>query len=128
MLRARWLWTFGVASGLILMSAGARAGGAKSFEDEMAHSAFFGFVRDNGGHNIADAKVTANFTTRHIKLIGRSDVTGQYMIPKLGNSNDPKTVEITCEKDGYNFAKAIPRDLVPKPNRPFEIDCYLAKK
>lgn len=104
------------------------AGGAKSLEDELANAAFFGFVRDQSGRGIADVKVTADFTKRHIKLIGRTDVTGQYLIPKLGDTTDPKTVNITCEKDGYKFDRAIQRDLAPKPNRPVEVDCFLAKK
>lgn len=126
--RMRFVCLAAALSVLVLSRASALAGGAKSLEDELAHAAFFGFVRDQSGRGIADVKVTADFTKRHIKLIGRTDVTGQYLIPKLGDTTDPKTVNITCEKDGYNFERAIQRDLAPKPDRPVEVDCFLSKK
>lgn len=104
-----------------------KAGGPQSDEDRMLNVGFFGFVRDLSGAAVADAKVIANYTTRKIKLIARSDATGAYAITKLGDNTDPKTVIITCEKDGFRFDTLAPRNLEPKPGQPDEIDCILAK-
>lgn len=105
----------------------ATAGGAHTDEEALAQASFFGFVRDSSGTAVVDAKVTANFTTRKIKLIARSDATGAFMISKLGDNTDPKTVTITCDKDGYRFDKVVPRDINPKIGQPTEVDCILAK-
>ena len=109
------------------ITASAMAGGAHTDEEALAQAGFFGFVRDAGGNAVVDAKVTANFTTRKIKLIARSDATGAYMISKLGDNTDPKTVIIACDKDGYRFDKLVPRNIDPKPGQPDEVDCILAK-
>jgi hypothetical protein len=104
------------------------AGGAHSDEERQQEFGFFGFVRDTRGNAVVEAKVTADFTTRKIKLIARSDATGAYGITRLGDNTDPKTVTITCAKDGYRFDKAVPREIDPKIGQPVEIDCVLAKQ
>ena len=54
---------------------------------------------------------------------------GAYMITKLRVTDaDPKTVTITCAKDGYRFDKVIPRDLEPKVGQPVEIDCVCGEE
>ena len=104
------------------------AGGPHSQSEELQQAGFFGFVRDTSGTAVPDARVTANFTKRQIKLIARSNLTGLYIISKLGTNTDLKTVIITCSKDGYSFVKAMPRALVPPPGKPVEVECILKKK
>jgi hypothetical protein len=125
-MRMRLGWLFWSAASLSLLTP-CWAGGPHTDEEARAEVGFFGFVRDGSGNAVVDAKVTADFTKRKIKLIARSDATGAYGISRLGGSNDPKTVTITCAKDGYRFDKVVPRDLEPKPDNPVEIDCILAK-
>jgi hypothetical protein len=123
-----WLFSAMCGLGLAVPTATALAGGAHTDEEAMQDVGFFGFVRDSRGNAVVDAKVTADFTTRKIKLIARSDATGAYSITKLGDSTDPQTVTITCLKDGYRFDKVLPRNIDPKPGQPDEVDCILAKQ
>lgn len=111
---------------LVLGLARAWAGGA-DIRDEKDLVPYFGFVRDGGGNAVADAKVTAEFKTSGVKLITRTDATGAYTIYGLRKDTDPKTVEITCAKDGFRYDKNERRDPDVKPGQPVETDCFLAK-
>jgi hypothetical protein len=122
-----WLCWAALGWSIAATSCPALAGGAHSDEERQQEFGFFGFVRDTRGNAVVEAKVTADFTTRKIKLIARSDATGAYGITRLGDNTDPKTVTITCAKDGYRMDKAVPRDLDPKVGQPVEVDCILAK-
>src|SRR5581483_12427470 len=89
----------GVATG---WSGAARAGGSMDDDepDPNAGPAYYGFVKDQRGASVSDAKVTARLKGRGM-IVSRTDVLGVYKIPGFGKDVSPDEVEIACAKDGY---------------------------
>jgi hypothetical protein len=104
------------------------AGAPSSSDVEGSKVAVFGFVRDTKGSAVVGAVVTADFKTMKIKIVGRRDATGAYAIYKLGDDDAAAFATVTCVKDGFHFAKEIPRHIVAQAGQPAEIDCILAPK
>jgi hypothetical protein len=95
--------------------------------DEDAGPSYFGFVKDTNGGLIANAKVTVAIKNRG-GIVTRTNVLGAYKVPGFSKDVDPKTVEISCAKDGYKQVRVLTR---PRPNNdpttPIESECILQK-
>jgi hypothetical protein len=107
------------------------AGGA-GFGDPDEHSPdegprYFGFVRDERGAPVADARVTATHKT--LSLVTRSIATGAYRLRGFKNDIDPKDVTISCSKEGYTVVRVFRRPI-PKgqPVKAIETECRLKRQ
>jgi hypothetical protein len=106
----------------------ARAGGVNFGEDSDTNDgpSYFGFVRDSDGSPVAGARVTAAPKAGG-SLVTRSNSMGVYKIPGFAKEIDPKTVDISCAKDGYSQANVLRRGQADTKD-PVEIDCTLQKQ
>jgi hypothetical protein len=119
------VWTFAVL-------APAQAGGANFGDDDDNNGDqgpyFFGFVRDESGSPVPDAKVTATVKAGGA-LVTRTNGMGVYKIPGFGKSVDPDGIDISCAKDGYKQDNVLRRphsagDTID----PVEVECTLKKE
>ena len=105
--------------------AGGEMGEGDKKGDEGPH--FFGFVRDEGGRPIADAKVSAaikNGTT----YIMRTPKTGMYKFGGLSKTVKADDVTISCSKEGYKQVRTFRRPAPKgKANAAVETDCRMQK-
>lgn len=106
------------------------AGGA-GFGDPDEHSPdegprYFGFVRDERGTPVADARVTASHKT--LSLATRSNATGAYRLRGFKNDVDVNEVTISCAKEGYTVLRVYRRPT-PKgqPVKSVETECRLKR-
>jgi len=106
----------------------ARAGGVNFGEDSDTNDgpSYFGFVRDSDGSPVPNARVTAAPKAGG-SLVTRSNSMGIYKIPGFAKEIDPKTVDITCAKDGYAQGDVLRRGQADAKD-PVEIDCTLQKQ
>jgi hypothetical protein len=121
-----WLLVASVAA--VLLAQPARAGGVNFGEDSDSNDgpSYFGFVRDSGGSPVSGARVTAAPQAGG-SLVTRSNSMGVYKIPGFAKEIDPKTVDITCAKDGYAQANVLRRGQADAKD-PVEVDCTLQKQ
>jgi hypothetical protein len=93
--------------------------------DEGPH--FFGFVRDEGGKPIPDAKVTAAIKGGTTYIM-RTPKTGLYKFGGLSKTVNPNEVTISCAKEGYKqvrtFRRPAPKGQAAKA---VETDCRMQK-
>jgi len=118
-------WALALCSYLLLTSACFAGGGEYEFGDdtEDAGPAFFGFVRDDRGLNIAGAK--AILTTKSgIKIEIKTNVLGVYR-SHVAKNVKPEDVTLSCQKEGYTQLKIINR--TKSSTRYIETDCVLKK-
>ena len=87
---------------------------------------YFGFVRDSDGSPVSGARVTAAPQAGG-SLVTRSNSMGIYKIPGFAKEIDPKTVDITCAKDGYKQGDVLRRGQGDAKD-PVEVDCTLQKQ
>jgi hypothetical protein len=104
------------------------AGGVNFGEDSDSNDgpSYFGFVRDAGGSPVSGARVTAAPQAGG-SLVTRSNSMGIYKIPGFAKEIDPKTVDVTCAKDGYAQSNVVRRGQADAKD-PVEIDCTLQKQ
>lgn len=128
---AAWLVIGASLFAMMGQSAPARAGGA-TFDTDTDNGAsqgpyFFGFVRDDSGSSVPDAKVTATVKSGN-SVITRSNGMGVYKIPGFGKDVDPNSIDISCAKDGYKQDNVVrrPHDKSDTTD-PVEVECYLKK-
>ncbi len=125
-----WLSVAAVAGiSLALMAAQpAGAGGVNFGEDSDSNDgpSYFGFVRDSDGSPVNGARVTAAPQAGG-SLVTRSNSMGVYKIPGFANEIDPKTVDISCAKDGYTQSNVMRRGQADVKD-PVEVDCTLQKQ
>ena len=111
--------------------AGAWAGGA-SFGEPDDHSPdegprYYGFVRDERGVPVRDARVTATYKT--LSFATRSNATGAYRVRGFKNDIDPNDVSISCAKDGYTLLRVFRRPAPKgKPVKAVETECRLKRQ
>ncbi|MFM9967580.1 MAG: carboxypeptidase-like regulatory domain-containing protein [Burkholderiales bacterium] len=101
--------------------------GADSDEHDETGPRVFGFIRDNDGKALSNAKVTANIKGFGA-LVARSNATGSYRVPVpgLGQKVAATGVVISCEKDGYKQLRVVMRTAPnKKPLTALEIDCRM---
>jgi hypothetical protein len=116
-----------IATLLALAHTPARAGG--SFDDD-DHSdqglSYFGFVRDQRGLGVGDAKVTGDVKDGPT-VVTRTDSLGVYRLPGFSKDTNPESVTISCSKDGYRQTRILQR-TEPGPNvKAFEVECTLQR-
>jgi hypothetical protein len=116
---------------LAVASRNAWAGGA-GFGDPDEHAPdegphYYGFVRDERGAPLGDARVTATHKT--LSLVTRSAATGVFRLRGFKNDIDPKEVTISCSKEGY-AALRVSRRPPPrgKPVTAIETECRLKRQ
>src|SRR5690349_3999378 len=93
----------------------ARAGGESFGADEHAPDegpAYFGFVKDERGAPVRDAKVSASYKTS-LTLVTRTNATGAYKVRGFKKEISPNDIVIACAKEGYRQARVFRRP-VPK--------------
>jgi Carboxypeptidase regulatory-like domain len=88
--------------------------------------AYWGFVKDQSGVPVRDAKVSA--THKNLTLVTRSTATGAYRVRGFNKDVRPDEVKISCEKEGYRQARVF-RYPSPKgkPVKSVETECRLQK-
>jgi hypothetical protein len=127
----------GLYFALVLVSAltafvSAHAGGV-NFGDDNDNNIdqgpyFFGFVRDDTGSSVPDAKVTATVKAGGA-LVTRTNGMGVYKIPGFGKNVDPDSIDISCAKDGYKQDTVLRRPHAAGDNAdPVEVECTLKKE
>jgi Carboxypeptidase regulatory-like domain len=128
-LACRWLTVVAMALllAVVVAAAPARAGGVSFGEDSDTNDgpSYFGFVRDSDGSPVSGARVTAAPQAGG-SLVTRSNSMGIYKIPGFAKTIDPKSVAITCDKDGYVQSNVVSRGQADAKD-PVEIDCTLQK-
>ena len=94
--------------------------------DEGPH--YFGFVRDERGMPVRDARVTASYKTS-LSLVARTNATGGYRLGGFKKGIDPNDITISCSKDGYKQIRVFRRPLVKgRPVRAVETECRLQRQ
>ncbi len=119
---------FAFVAGLALaLPAYAGGGGFGADDDDQAAGPpFLGLVQDDGGNNIADARITVTVTSMNSTLVLRSDEVGHFFVRGFDKSVDPKDVKIICAKDGY--ADATATTTPPAGNSPIQAICIMKKQ
>jgi hypothetical protein len=104
------------------------AGGVNFGEDSDSNDgpSYFGFVRDGDGSPVSGARVTAAPQAGG-SLVTRSNSMGIYKIPGFAKEIDPKSVVISCAKDGYAQSDVVRRGQADAKD-PVEVDCTLQKQ
>jgi len=115
---------------LAAAASGALAGGDAFEPDDHSPDegpAYFGFVKDERGAPVRDAKVSASYQTS-LTLVTRTNATGAYKVRGFKKEISPNDVTITCAKDGYKQIRVFRRPLVKgKPVRSVETECRLQR-
>ena len=88
--------------------------------------AYWGFVKDQSGVPVRDAKVSA--VHKNLTLVTRTTATGAYRVRGFKKDVSPDEVKISCEKEGYRqirvFRYPLPKG---KPVKSVETECRLQK-
>jgi hypothetical protein len=123
----RWL-SVAMAIAMLAASQPGRAGGVNFGDDSDANDgpSYFGFVRDGDGSPVSGARVTAAPQAGG-SLVTRTNSMGVYKIPGFAKEIDPKTVDISCTKDGYTQSNVMRRGQADAKD-PVEVDCTLQKQ
>jgi hypothetical protein len=126
--RHRWQLIGLIATAVMTSAVAAHAGGVNFGEDSDTNDgpSYFGFVRDSDGSPVSGARVTAAPQAGG-SLVTRSNSMGIYKIPGFAKEIDPKTVDITCAKDGYKQGDVVRRGQGDAKD-PVEVDCTLQKQ
>ncbi len=105
--------------------AGGEMGDGDKKGDEGPH--FFGFVRDDAGKPVPDAKVTAAIKGGTTYIM-RTPKSGLYRFGGLSKTIKPDDVTISCAKDGYKQVRTFRRPAAKgKASAAVETDCRLQK-
>lgn len=115
---------------LTLVAPGALAGGDAFGPDDHAPDegpSYFGFVKDERGAPVRDAKVSASYKTS-LTLVIRTNATGGYKIRGFKNDINPNDVTIACAKEGYKQVRTFRRPFAKgKPVKSVETECRLQR-
>jgi hypothetical protein len=106
--------------------AGADAVGGPDEHNPDEAPPFWGFVKDEGGRPVRDAKVTASY--QKLTLVTRTNATGGYKVRGFRKEININDVVITCAKDGYKQVRTFRR---PPPRgkalKSVETECRLQR-
>ena len=109
---------------------GARAGGDAFEPDDHSPDegpAYFGFVKDERGVPVRDAKVSASYQTS-LTLVTRTNATGAYRIRGFKKEISPNDIIVACSKDGYKQIRVFRRPLIKgRPVKSVETECRLQR-
>jgi hypothetical protein len=106
-------------------------GGGSDDEAPDAHQdngpSYFGFVKDQAGKPVPDAKVTAEIKGRG-SVITRTNGSGIYKLPGFGKEMTPNNIVISCSKEGYKHTRSITRSAPSKtPLSAVEVLCTMQR-
>ena len=88
---------------------------------------YFGFVKDQAGKPVPDAKVTAEIKGRG-SVITRTNGAGIYKLPGFGKEITANNVAISCTKEGYKHTRSITRSAPSKtPLSAIEVLCTMQR-
>lgn len=108
-------------------SAGGDAVGGPDEHNPDEGPPFWGFVKDENGRPVRDAKVTASYK-KTLTLVTRTNATGAYKVRGFQKDINISDITITCAKDGYQqvrtFRRPPPRG---KPVKSVETECRLQR-
>ncbi len=112
----------------LAVAAAAFAGGPEyggPDDTESAGPAYFGFVWDQRGSPMSDARVLLRTKSgKSVEL--KTNVLGLYR-SHLGKEIRPEDVEVSCEKPGYKQARVKRRTSAGLSTSTVETDCTLQK-
>ena len=115
---------------LAAAASGARAGGDAFEPDEHSPDegpSYFGFVKDERGAPVRDAKVSASYQNS-LTLVMRTNATGAYKIRGFKKEISPSDVTISCAKEGYKQVRVFRRPLAKgRPVKSVETECRLER-
>jgi hypothetical protein len=95
-------------------------------DQEMPSKAIVGFVKDESGNTVADAKVVVTFKAGNTEVITHCDATGHFRLPGFNKDVTADSVELTCSKDGYRQTASLKRRSADaSTTAPIEVDCVL---
>jgi hypothetical protein len=122
---------FAVCIALTSVSSGAWAGSdaADGHDDNNPDEGppFWGFVKDDKGVPVRDAKVSASYKNS-LTLVTRTNATGSYKVRGFKKDININDITISCSKDGYKqlrvFRHPPPRG---KPVKSVETECRLQR-
>src|SRR5215831_19605739 len=122
---------------LALLAALAAAPGAYAGSDSAeAHdennpdegTPFWGFVKDEKGVLVRDAKVSASYKNS-LTLVTRTSATGQYRVRGFKKEINVNDIVITCAKEGYKQARVYRYPLPKgKPIKSVQTECRLQRQ
>jgi hypothetical protein len=106
--------------------AGSDALGGPDDHDPDEGPPFWGFVKDESGRPVRDAKVSASY--QKLTLVTRTNATGGYKVRGFKKGINISDVVITCAKDGYKQVRTFRR---PPPRgkalKSVETECRLQR-
>ena len=89
---------------------------------------FWGFVKDEKGVPVRDAKVSASYKNS-LTLVTRTSATGQYRVRGFKKDINIADIVITCAKDGYKQARVYRYPLPKgKPVKSVQTECRLQRQ
>jgi|SRR5215471_18482213 len=130
-LRFRVLWLLACLA-LLAAAPGARAGSdsADSHDENNPDEGppFWGFVKDEKGVPVRDAKVSASYKNS-LTLVTRTSATGQYRVRGFKKEINVNDIVITCAKEGYKQARVYRYPLPKgKPIKSVQTECRLQRQ
>jgi hypothetical protein len=109
----------------------ARAGADSDSHDENNPDEgppFWGFVKDEKGVPVRDAKVSASYKNS-LTLVTRTSATGQYRVRGFKKEININDIVITCAKDGYKQVRVYRFPLAKgKPVKSVQTECRLQRQ
>ena len=117
-----------VLTAMLAAASAALAGGDDydaSQDEEGKGPVYYGFVRDNRGAPVADARVVLKPKTGDALEL-KSNVLGLYR-SHVRKGVSPDDVEISCEKTGYKQTKVYRRQPPGAKDMFIETDCTLQR-
>ena len=113
------------------MPSGARAGsdavGGPDDHNPDEGPPFWGFVKDERGAPVRDAKVSAAYKTI-LTLVTRTNAAGAYKVRGFKKEINPAEITISCAKDGYKQIRVFRRPpMKGKPVKSIETECRLQR-
>ncbi len=90
--------------------------------------AHFGFVKDERGKPVRDAKVSASYKNS-LTLVTRTNATGAFKVRGFKKDINPGDIVIACSKEGYKQDRVFRRPPVKgkKLIRSVETGCWLRR-
>jgi hypothetical protein len=96
-----------------------------SNDTEGAGPAYFGFVRDNRGSPVADARVVLQPKSGEAMVL-KSNVLGLYR-SHVGKQFRPDDIAISCDKNGYRQVNVARRNPPGSSEMNIETNCTLQR-
>lgn len=105
--------------------AGADAADALDHHNPDEGPPFWGFVKDERGSPVRDAKVSASYKNS-LTLVTRTNATGTYKVRGFQKDINISDITISCAKEGYKQIRTFRRPPIRgKPVKSVETECRL---